>query len=257
MQYDVFISHAHEDKESFVDSLARALGDAGIRVWYDKFVLQWGDTLRGTIDQGLRSCAFGIVVLSPAFLKRKKWTEHELDSLFAHEKSGNKVILPIWHNISREDLLEYGSSFADRLAKSSSADSIEEIVRDLKQLLAYKNKEAMVSPSKTETDWQDDVEAYAASVIQVGGVGSRLTTKTAWLMTGEHAYLDPDRFVLVGFNGGGDIMSLAAREGYDIVGCSSPSSNEILDEDYPFWRRIMLADKLQNSLMIHCKKRKE
>ena len=52
-------------------------------------------------------------------------------------------------------------------------------------------------------------------------------------------------------------MSLAARDGYEIIGCSSPSGNPVIDEDYPHWRRILLEDKLQNSLMIHCRKRKE
>jgi hypothetical protein len=255
MKHDVFISHASEDKEAFVDPLANALSKAGVKVWYDKFALAWGDTLRGTIDRGLASCRYGIVVLSPAFLKRKKWTEHELDGLFAREQSGEKVVLPIWHNIKREDLIDYGPSFADRLAKNSAADSIDDIVRDLKHLLASTNQPNANEVPAVNKDWQEDVEAYAASVIQVGGVGSRLVTKTAWLMTGEHAYLDSDRFVLVGFNGGGDLMSLSARDGYEIVGCSSPSGNQIHDEDTPHWRRIILEDKLKNELMIHCERR--
>lgn len=76
---------------------------------------------------------FGIVVFSKSFLKRKKWTEYELSGLFAREKDGRKVILPIWHDISREDLIAYGPAFADRLAKQS--DSIPAIVEDLKKLL--------------------------------------------------------------------------------------------------------------------------
>jgi len=206
MQYDVFISHASEDKQTFVEPLANALAKAGLKVWYDKFALAWGDTLRATIDRGLKSCRYGIVVLSPAFLKRKRWTEHELDGLFAREQSGEKVVLPIWHNIKREDLVEYGPSFADRLAKNSASDSIDDIVRDLKHLLATASQPRASEAFAGGKDWQEDVEAYAALVIQVGGVGSRLVTKSAWLMTGEHAYLDADRFVLVGFNGGGVIL---------------------------------------------------
>jgi hypothetical protein len=84
-----------------------------------------------------------------------------------------------------------------------------------------------------------------------------MTTKTAWLTAGEHAYLDADRFVLVGFNGGGDLMSLSVKEGYEIIGCSSPTGNQIAEEDYPLWRRILLEDKLQNTLIIHCKRVKQ
>lgn len=252
-KYDVFICHASEDKESLVDPLAAALKNAGVTVWYDHFVLEWGDTLRGAIDRGLVDSRYGIVVFSPAFLKRKKWTEHEIDGLFAREQSGNKVILPIWHNVKREDLLQYGPSLADRLAKDSGADSIEDIVLELKRLLASTGSSGSVA-KPARKDWQDEVESYAASVVQVGGVGSRLTTKTAWLTAGEHAYLDADRFVLFGFNGGGDLMSLAVKEGYEIIGCSSPTGNQIAEEDYPLWRRILLEDKLQNTLIIHCKR---
>jgi hypothetical protein len=41
---------------------------------------------------------------SKAFLKRKHWTEHELDGLFAKERNGRKVILPIWHKITDREL---------------------------------------------------------------------------------------------------------------------------------------------------------
>lgn len=252
MQYDVFICHASEDKESFVEPLARALRDAGVNAWYDKFVLDWGDSLRSAIDRGLANSRYGIVVLSPAFLKRKKWTEHEFDGLFARENSGNKVILPIWHDIKREDLLVYGPSLADRIAKNSKSDSIEDIVREVKRLLADSESSARTPEKK---DWQEDVAAYAASVVQIGGIGSRLVTKTAWLMTGEHAYLDAERFVLVGFNGGGDLMGLSARDGYEIVEATSPSGNQIIEEGFPHFRRIFLEDKLKNSLIIECRKK--
>lgn len=254
-KYDVFICHASEDKVGFVDALARGLRDAGVKVWYDDFVLEWGDTLRGAIDKGLTSSSFGIVVLSPAFLKRKKWTEHELDGLFARERSGNKVILPIWHNIQREDLLGYSASFADRLAKDSAKDSVEGIVVELKRLLASTGEPSQGGAEAVTKDWQDDVESYAAFVVQIGGEDSRLTTKTAWLTAGEHAYLDAKRFVLVGFNNGGDLMSLSAKEGYEVVGCSSPTGNEIFEEGDSYWRRIRLEHELKNSLIIHCKKK--
>ena len=133
-QWDVFISHATEDKD-YVEPLVKALHHAGIRVWFDKSTVEWGDDLRSSIDRGLVNCRYGIVVFSKAFLKKKKWTEYELNSLFALEQPGRKIILPIWHGITREDLLQYGAGFADRLAKISSKDSYEEIVESLLGLL--------------------------------------------------------------------------------------------------------------------------
>ncbi len=132
---DVLVCHATEDKD-YVEPLAEALRQAGISTWYDRFSLQWGDDLRRKIDEGLKDCAFGIVVFSPAFLKVKKWTEYELSGLFAKEKEGAPpVILPILHNITIEDLAAYAPSLSTRLAKNSSTDSIEDIIRALKSML--------------------------------------------------------------------------------------------------------------------------
>lgn len=132
--YDVFICHASEDK-GFVDLLVRALKQAGVKVWYDKDFLLWGDGLRSSIDRGLVDSRYGIVVFSKAFLKKKHWTEHELNGLFAKERDGRKVILPIWHKITDRELLKYSPAFADRLAMISKKDSIRDIVRNMKALL--------------------------------------------------------------------------------------------------------------------------
>jgi hypothetical protein len=48
---------------------------------------------------------------------------------------GKKAILPIWHKITRRDLLKYSPAFADRIAKVSQRDSISDIVKSLKALL--------------------------------------------------------------------------------------------------------------------------
>ncbi|HMC30180.1 MAG TPA: TIR domain-containing protein [Candidatus Angelobacter sp.] len=132
--YDVFVCHASEDKP-FVEPLVSALKAEGINVWYDKDRMKWGDDLRSSIDKGLSNSRFGIVVFSKAFLRKKRWTEHELNGLFAKESYGEKVILPIRHGVTRDDLAEYSPSFVDRLAMDSQKNSIEEIVRNLKSRL--------------------------------------------------------------------------------------------------------------------------
>jgi len=102
--YDVFISHASEDKDDFVRPFAVYLRENGVSVWYDEFELQIGDSLRRNIDKGLKYSRYGIVVLSEAFFN-KDWPQRELDGLFAREINGEKVILPIWHKISKMKLL--------------------------------------------------------------------------------------------------------------------------------------------------------
>ncbi|MDI9497308.1 MAG: toll/interleukin-1 receptor domain-containing protein [Bacillota bacterium] len=93
-QYDVFISHASEDKESFVDEFCELLQKLGIKVWYDSISIKWGDSLRAKIDDGLRNSKFGVVVISPAYIS-KGWTQYELDGLFQQEMTGGKTVLPL------------------------------------------------------------------------------------------------------------------------------------------------------------------
>jgi hypothetical protein len=131
---DAFICHASEDK-TYVEPLVNELKKAGISVWYDAYSMEWGDSLRQSIDRGLKNCRFGIVVFSKAFLRKKKWTEHELDSLFAREEQGKKIVLPIWHGVERNDLLEYSPAFADRIAKITHRDDYRDIVETLLRLL--------------------------------------------------------------------------------------------------------------------------
>ena len=102
MDWDVFICHAGEDKK-FVGKLAEKLSRFGIRVWYDEFMLQAGDSLLRTIDEGLRRSTYGIVVVSPNFFA-KEWPQRELDGLMARADHGGKVILPIWHKMTYEEV---------------------------------------------------------------------------------------------------------------------------------------------------------
>jgi hypothetical protein len=124
--WDLFISHASEDKKPFVAPLAKALADFGLRVWYDEFALRVGDSLSRSIDKGLSGSSFGIVVLSPAFFE-KNWPEYELRGLVAKEMAGKKVILPIWHGVKYEDVLRYSPPLADKLSIRSDSESIERI----------------------------------------------------------------------------------------------------------------------------------
>jgi hypothetical protein len=134
MDYDIFISHASEDKDSVSRPLALALRQLGYSIWYDEFTLKLGDSLRRSIDAGLARSKYGVVVLSPAFLE-KNWPKYELDGLIQRENSkGQKVILPVWHNVDRVTVTTYSPSLADRVAASSSiginaiADKIAEVL---------------------------------------------------------------------------------------------------------------------------------
>ncbi len=111
--YDAFISYASEDKEKFVRPLVIKLKEKNLSIWYDEFSLKVGDSLRKSIDYGLKESKFGIVILSPSFFN-KNWPEWELNGLVQlNNKYKERKILPIWHNITYDEILKYSPSIAD------------------------------------------------------------------------------------------------------------------------------------------------
>lgn len=132
--HDAFISHASEDQEDLVRPLAVALSKRGFSIWYSEFQLKVGDSLRRSIDAGLRDSRFGIVVLSEAFF-RKNWPQYELDGLVAREMNGGKVILPIWHKVTKDQVMGYSPTLADKLALNTSTMTLAEIVDGLSEAI--------------------------------------------------------------------------------------------------------------------------
>lgn len=132
--FDVFISHASEDKDEIVRPLAHALKQQGLDVWYDEFKLRLGDSLRRKIDAGLARSTFGIVVLSQAFFK-KDWPNYELDGLVTRAVTGEQVLLPIWHNVSKQEVIRFSPSLADKLARSTATHTVEEIAVEIADMV--------------------------------------------------------------------------------------------------------------------------
>ena len=116
-KYDVFISHASEDKETFVRPLAQLLKNENVNVWYDEFTLKLGDSLRCSIDKGISESRYGVVVLSKAFFN-KKWAQLEL-SAFVSQIDKEKNILPIWYNVGKKEVEKFSPILADKVAVSS------------------------------------------------------------------------------------------------------------------------------------------
>lgn len=133
--YDVFISHASEDKDSLVRPLASALINEGLTVWFDEFTLRIGDSLRQKIDKGVGTSKIGLVVLSPNFI-RKGWTNYELDGIISRAVTGEQVLLPIWHGITKQEVLDYSPSLADKVARSTATHTVHEIAAEISELLS-------------------------------------------------------------------------------------------------------------------------
>jgi TIR domain len=127
----LFICHASEDKDSFVRPLAVEMSKHW-EVWYDEWTLTLGDSLLQKINEGLSQCDYAVVVFSPSFFSlAKKWTLAELGGLFALERRRRKVILPVLHDFTHEELEQQLPTMSDRIAASSD-EGIPKIVKAIR-----------------------------------------------------------------------------------------------------------------------------
>ncbi|MDF0682202.1 MAG: toll/interleukin-1 receptor domain-containing protein [Candidatus Nitrosocosmicus sp.] len=101
---DIFISHAHEDKEIVAIPLYENLTKKGLNVWIDREEFQIGKNIKEMIDQGLKYCNFGIVIISK-FYMQKHWTLYEYQNLYIRQiQEKRAIIIPIWHNVTYSDV---------------------------------------------------------------------------------------------------------------------------------------------------------
>lgn len=131
--WDVFVSHASEDKEEVARPLAESLRSMGYRVWLDEDELVIGDSLRERIDEGLHRSRAVVLILSEAFFS-KEWPQAELDGLYALAMANRSSIYPVWHGIGVEYLLERSPMLAGLFAARTS-DGIENVAEMVSQAL--------------------------------------------------------------------------------------------------------------------------
>ena len=139
-KYDVFVSHAHADKESIATELQASFKKLGISVFYDTDSIEWGDDWAQKIKDGLANCRFGVIIISKDFYDRT-WTEKELKSLLVRQNDdGENVILPILFNTDIDELKSHcNKGCYKELAKIQFIRFSEDCdIKDITILLARK-----------------------------------------------------------------------------------------------------------------------
>jgi len=102
--YDVFLSHASEDKDEIARPLADALTARGVTVWFDELNIRVGQSIRREIERGIRDARFGLVIISEHFMA-KQWTQTELDALWGKKLAAkDDSLLPVWHKVTYDDV---------------------------------------------------------------------------------------------------------------------------------------------------------
>ncbi|MDQ2084480.1 toll/interleukin-1 receptor domain-containing protein [Xanthobacteraceae bacterium Astr-EGSB] len=130
-----FISHDSRDKKDIAEPLALQLQKWMCPVWFDQYSLRVGDSLREAIETGLKECPKCILLLTPNFLDNNGWTKREYDSIFTRELvEKQRVILPVWHQVTAEDVFAYSPILADRVGAQWS-EGVEETARKLLRVI--------------------------------------------------------------------------------------------------------------------------
>ncbi len=151
--WDIFISHASEDKESVAIPLSKLLKQKEIIIWIDNQELMPGDSIRRKIDEGLVKSKYGAVILSKYFF-RKEWPQKELDALITRERFGARVIIPIWHEITVEEVASFSAILADRFAIDTSK-GIELVASEIARVINYNNEVFLKTENESLLSWKD------------------------------------------------------------------------------------------------------
>jgi len=140
-KFDLFISHASEDKVDFIRPLAKKLTDSGLTIWFDEEILEVGDSLFKQINSGLKESRYAAVVLSPSFF-RKHWPKQELEGLFSLESDSSKKILPIWYLVDQNDVKKEYPILANRVSIISS-NGLEFVIDNILKVFSRHASESM------------------------------------------------------------------------------------------------------------------
>lgn len=131
---DIFLCHAWDDRGSSAKELSDYLEAQGVTVWFSEKDILLGSPLLREIDKGLARSRVGIVLVTPAFLKRIEGSgiaDKELSVLLARD-----LLVPIVHGTTYEALREVSPMLASRTGLSTSENTMAVIAEKLAELVA-------------------------------------------------------------------------------------------------------------------------
>lgn len=125
-EWDVFLSYARIDGALPAESMRDALDELGVRVWFDEIAIVPGKSQSLQMDQGLRKARAGVVLLTPAYLVGRFWTERELGALL-HKNT----LIPVLHGTTFQEVSEYSGILPDLAGFETARDDIETIAQKI------------------------------------------------------------------------------------------------------------------------------
>lgn len=131
---DTFLCHAWDDRKGAAKELHDHLESRGVSVWFSEKDVVLGASLLREIDKGLASSRVGIVLVTPAFLRRVEAegiADKELSALLARD-----LLVPIVHDTTYEALREVSPLLGSRSGLSTTEEPMADIAVKLAELVA-------------------------------------------------------------------------------------------------------------------------
>lgn len=131
---DVFLCHAWDDRQGAAKELHDLLESRGVSVWFSEKDVGLGVPLLRAIDKGLANSRVGIVLVTPALLRRlpaEGIADKELSALLARER-----LVPIVHETTYEALREVSPLLGSRSGLNTAEDTMENVATKLAELVA-------------------------------------------------------------------------------------------------------------------------
>lgn len=130
---DVFLCHAWDDRGGAAKELHDLLESLGVSVWFSEKDVLLGTSLLREIDKGLAKSRVGIVLVTPALLRRIKAegiADKELSALLARD-----LLVPIVHDTTYEALREVSPLLGSRSGLSTAEDAMANVAAQLADLV--------------------------------------------------------------------------------------------------------------------------
>ena len=131
---DVFLCHAWDDRKGAAKEIHDLLEARGVSVWFSEKDVLLGSPLLREIDKGLARSRVGIVLVTPAFLKRINnagIAEKELSALLARD-----LLVPVVHDTTYGDLRDVSPLLGSRSGLDTSEDSMADVAEKLAELVS-------------------------------------------------------------------------------------------------------------------------
>ncbi|MEV4419996.1 toll/interleukin-1 receptor domain-containing protein [Patulibacter sp. NPDC049589] len=125
-EWDVFLSYARLDGGIVGDQLRQQLEHLGVRVWFDELAIVPGQSQSLQMDKGLQRARAGLVLLTPAYIAGRFWTERELGALLR-----KSTLIPVLHNVTFEQVSEYSGILPDLAGFETARDSLDVIAQKI------------------------------------------------------------------------------------------------------------------------------